>query len=63
MKKMFTKLFSTALITAVTLVGFTAKAQTTSLNGDAAKAATTATATTTDMKAETKSRSKKRNCY
>ena len=53
MKKMFTKLCSTALITAITLTGLTVKAQTTSLNTDAATVASTTTATA-ETKAEVK---------
>lgn len=50
MKKMFTKLFNTALITAITLTSLAVKAQTTS-NVDGA---TTAASTTTAAPAETK---------
>ena len=54
MKKMFTKLCSTALITAITLTGLTVKAQTTSLNTDAATIASTTTTTAAETKAEVK---------
>jgi hypothetical protein len=53
MKKMFTKLFSAALLTGLTVIGFAAKAQLTSLAGDT-QTATTASATTADTKTDTK---------
>ena len=54
MKKLFTKLFSIALLSAISLTGLTVKAQTTALNADAAPVAKTATASTfTTTPAET----------
>jgi hypothetical protein len=46
MKKTFTKLFSAGLLLGLTVIGFAANAQTTSLAGDAQTAAPVATATT-----------------
>jgi len=57
MKKTFTKLFSTGLLMCLTLIGFTVKAQTTSLtdNGTAVAPATASTAApATDVKTEKK---------
>jgi hypothetical protein len=53
MKKMFTRLFSTALLATLTIAGFTAKAQTNSLNTDATATKTT-TIATAEQKAEVK---------
>ncbi len=53
MKKMFTKLFCTALLTGLTLTGLTVKAQTSSLNADAATVTSTS-AIPADTKAEAK---------
>jgi len=54
MKKMFTKLFSTALITAITFTGFTVKAQTTSLTAEVATVTPAAVSPATDTKADVK---------
>ena len=51
MKKMFTKLFSAVLLTGLTVIGFTAKAQSTSL-ADGAQTVTTASASTADTKTD-----------
>ncbi len=63
MKKMFTKLFSAALLTGLTVIGFAAKAQSTSLAGDTQTATTVNTATVvtkTDAKAEEKAKAKEK---
>jgi hypothetical protein len=57
MKKTFTKLFSAALLTGLTVIGFSAKAQSTSLAGEA-QVAKTATVATDDTKAEEKAKAK-----
>jgi hypothetical protein len=54
MKKMFTKLFSAALLTGLTVIGFTANAQSTSLAGNTQNASPTAGTTTVDTKADAK---------
>ena len=54
MKKTFTKLFSTALLAALTLTGFAVKAQTTTANTDAAT--TVSTTATGDAKTDTKTK-------
>jgi len=54
---MFTKLFSAALLTGLTVIGFSAKAQSTSLAGDA-QVAKTANVTTDDTKADEKAKPK-----
>lgn len=59
MKKTFTKLFSAALLTGLTVIGFSAKAQSTSLTGDA-QVAKTASVTTDDTKADEKAKAKEK---
>ncbi len=56
MKKMVTKLLSTALLMGLTVIGFTAKAQSTSLAGNTQNASQNVSATTTnvDTKADAK---------
>ncbi|WP_428330141.1 hypothetical protein [Mucilaginibacter sp.] len=58
MKKMFTRLFSTALLTGLILAGVTVKAQTTSLNSDAATTTTAPESVTAEQKAEAKAEQK-----
>lgn len=66
MKKMFTKLFSASLMTALALVSFAGKAQTTSLSGDAktpsqtVSTATTTNTTVADTKTDEKAKAKAR---
>jgi len=59
MKKMFTKLFSAALLMGLTVIGFSAKAQSTSLAGGA-QVAKTASVTTDDTKADEKAKAKEK---